>query len=145
MKKVHADLEFKEFEFSDEVSSYKYCNATGKLAGSKCDSTAKGYFTSETKPKYCNGVHPDPKPSDTTDQTPSDATSSEIVSSDGDTTSESSSPPEDSSSSNVSDVSSDGSSSESGESNDSSTDSESSENSSVDEGDNVTTVTANTG
>ncbi|MBR5473164.1 MAG: penicillin-binding protein, partial [Clostridia bacterium] len=146
MKKVHADLEYKEFEFSEDVSSYRYCNATGKLAGSKCDSTARGYFTDETKPKYCNGVHPDPKPSDTADETPSDATSSEITSSEGDTSSEAPPPDgEDSSSSDVSDVSSDGSSTESGESSDSSTDSESSENSSVDEGENVTTVTENTG
>ena len=125
MKKIHVDLEVKEFEYSEDVVSLRYCNATGKLAGSTCESTARGYFTADTKPKYCNGVHPVQQSTDTsTEETPSENTSSTVTSSEGDTSGESPPQEDESPPSDSTETSSDVSSTESSESSEGSTEQE---------------------
>lgn len=58
MSKIHKGLEYKEFEFSDEVLKRTYCRDSGLLAGSNCTDTALGYYVEGNIPKYCTGEHP---------------------------------------------------------------------------------------
>lgn len=56
--RIHEDLPDKEFEVSDKVVEKRYCQRTGKLAGSGCWS-AVGYFDADNLPEtcsYCQGV-----------------------------------------------------------------------------------------
>ncbi len=108
---VHKDLEYKEFEFSEDVIALRYCADSGLLPGDSCENIVIGYFDKNIDVAYCNGVHPVPEyvdpnaeqapPEETPDdteseiETPSDDTSSDIPpeedsSSEDDTTSDSS-------------------------------------------------------
>ena len=44
MKPVHTGLKYKDFTYSENVYSAKYCTASGKLAGEECTSTKVGYY-----------------------------------------------------------------------------------------------------
>lgn len=57
MSKIHKGLDEKEFEYSADVIEAKYCNITGKLAGSSCHSTSKGYYISGVEIETCSGSH----------------------------------------------------------------------------------------
>lgn len=82
MSKIHKGLEYKEFDFSDEVVKRTYCRDSGLLAGSNCTDTAVGYYVEGNIPKYCTGEHPvssyQQKPADEpeTDVTPTPETPS---------------------------------------------------------------------
>ncbi len=55
MDEIHKDLPEKEFEDTSEVVKKYYCTSTGKLASSKCYSTAPGWYVEEHLPSYCSG------------------------------------------------------------------------------------------
>ncbi len=50
---LHKGLEEKEFPKSNNVVEKRYCRSTGKLAGSNCSSTAKGWFKLSSLPAKC--------------------------------------------------------------------------------------------
>lgn len=56
MNKIHANLEYKTFEDTDECVQRSYCVGTGLLAGSKC-TRATGYYKVDNLPAvcHCNG------------------------------------------------------------------------------------------
>ncbi len=57
MQNVHKDLEYKEFELSEDVVTARYCMNTGLLAGSECEQVGIGYYIDLKDVKRCNGVH----------------------------------------------------------------------------------------
>lgn len=44
MKPVHTGLKYKDFNYSENVYSAKYCTASGKIATGECGSTMIGYY-----------------------------------------------------------------------------------------------------
>lgn len=50
---IHEGLEEKEFPKSDKVIEKRYCRVTGKLAGSNCSSTGKGWYKISSLPAKC--------------------------------------------------------------------------------------------
>ena len=50
---IHEGLEEKEFPKSDKVIEKRYCRVTGKLAGSNCGSTGKGWYKISSLPAKC--------------------------------------------------------------------------------------------
>ncbi len=50
MKRIHADLEAKEFPESDYVTKRKYCTETGLIATDKCTATAVGWYKTSYMP-----------------------------------------------------------------------------------------------
>ena len=76
MKEIHQDLEIKEFVYSEEIETKKYCRYTGKLAGKKCYWTGEGPFVKGVEVATCDGKHtststtPDPTPTPTPTPTP---------------------------------------------------------------------------
>ncbi len=50
MKRIHADLEAKEFPESEYVSKRKYCTETGLVATENCTSTAIGWYKTSYMP-----------------------------------------------------------------------------------------------
>ncbi len=103
MKRVHKDLEEKEFDLSTEVIEAKYCTITGKLAVPSCYSTATGYYVPDVEIETCKGGHPPPEPEDesasseeTSNQSESiESSSSEVISSESTTESEETTPSDD--------------------------------------------------
>lgn len=55
MDEIHKGLPEKEFEDTSEVVKKYYCTSTGKLASSRCYSTAPGWFNEDNLPSYCSG------------------------------------------------------------------------------------------
>lgn len=55
MKKVHADLEVKDFTKPDNIVSAKICLDSGKKATDKCKNTYTEIFVKGTVPKECDG------------------------------------------------------------------------------------------
>ena len=55
MDEIHKDLPEKEFEDTSEVVKKYYCTSTGKLASSRCYSTAPGWYNEDNLPSYCSG------------------------------------------------------------------------------------------
>ena len=51
---IHKDLPEKEFPKSSGTIQKSYCTATGKLAGSNCGSTKKGWYKITALPSVCN-------------------------------------------------------------------------------------------
>lgn len=58
MSSIHKELESKDFEFSEEVVKYTFCQATGKRASSECEKKSTGFCIKGTEIGYCSGVHP---------------------------------------------------------------------------------------
>ncbi len=54
MSKYLEDKDYKEFDLSSDVVEEEYCTYTGRLAGSICTSTAKGYYSEDNIPPVCN-------------------------------------------------------------------------------------------
>lgn len=50
---IHKGLEAKEFPKSDKVVEKTYCRVSGKLAGSNCTSTGKGWYKISNLPAKC--------------------------------------------------------------------------------------------
>ncbi len=81
MKDIHTGLKYKDFEYSKNVVKRLYCNETGLLATANCPSTSIGYYKKSYMPVCSHGGavrH---------DTNAGDITSSENVSSAGETTS----------------------------------------------------------
>lgn len=57
MRKVHSELEHKDFEYYEDLETYRYCVHTGGFALEGCESRV-GYYLPDNKPKMCSGVHP---------------------------------------------------------------------------------------
>ena len=110
MRPVHSGFKYKEFTYSENVYSSRYCTATGKLASDECESSKVGYYSKGSKVIRCDGVHDDA----TTDSQASQASSSQTQSSSSQTSVVSSSD-------ETSSESSDGETSESPQSSESST------------------------
>lgn len=55
MDEIHKDLAEKEFEDTSEAVKKYYCTSTGKLASSRCGSTAPGWYSEDNMPSYCSG------------------------------------------------------------------------------------------
>ena len=53
MNKIHADLDYLEFEDTEDCIQRSYCVGTGKLAGSGC-TRAVGYYKADNLPGICN-------------------------------------------------------------------------------------------
>ena len=122
MKKLHKDLEIKEFELSETVVEAQYCEATGKLALPSCENKSKGYYISDVEIETCTGEHPEPETEaeegeETSSETPSEDASSDVSSSEE--SSEESLPSEESSTTEEGDPSSEeGTTEEDGEGDD---------------------------
>ena len=58
MKKVHSELEHKDFEYYDDITTAKYCIHTGNIALKTCESRL-GYYLPGEKPAKCTGKHPE--------------------------------------------------------------------------------------
>lgn len=85
MRTVHANLEHKDFEYSDNVHAATFCSDSGLLAGESCENQGRGYYASGTIPGVCDGVHPEEeKDEDTSDdeKTESNTSSTESTNSD---------------------------------------------------------------
>ena len=57
MSQVHSQLEYREFDLSDQVVKKTYCRTSGNLAGRGCTDLATGYYLPDTEYDYCNGNH----------------------------------------------------------------------------------------
>ena len=55
MKKIHQDLEVKQFEKPDEIVSVKICKASGKKATDSCRDTYTEIFNKDSVPEECDG------------------------------------------------------------------------------------------
>lgn len=53
MNRIHADLDDKDFEYSDESVRRSYCTATGLLAGKACENKATGWYKIDNLPTRC--------------------------------------------------------------------------------------------
>ena len=53
MSRIHEDLEYKEFEVSDQAVFKRFCTVSGKCSRSGCSGEAYGYFKKSYTP-YCN-------------------------------------------------------------------------------------------
>ena len=84
MTAVHKDLEVKEFTFSTEVETKKYCRYTGKLAGKRCYWTGEGTYVVGVDVATCDGKHTSSNSSSSSSS--SNSSSSSSSSSGGSTT-----------------------------------------------------------
>ena len=50
---IHKGLPEKEFPKSNKTIEKRYCRETGKLAGSNCGSTGKGWYKIDSLPAVC--------------------------------------------------------------------------------------------
>lgn len=57
MSKLHKVLEFKEFEFNENVKKSYFCNKTGMLAAKNCEDAQLGYYFADTELEYCKSEH----------------------------------------------------------------------------------------
>ena len=53
MNKIHSNLPTKSFEYSKEIVKRTYCLDTGLIAGSKCVTTATGWYKRTSVPSTC--------------------------------------------------------------------------------------------
>ena len=60
MNKIHKGLPSKTFEFGDDIVRRSYCTHTGLIAGSKCESTATGWFKKDAIPSTCTNCSAGP-------------------------------------------------------------------------------------
>lgn len=60
MNKIHQNLPSKSFEFSDEIVKKSYCTHTGLIAGSRCSSTATGWYKVDSIPSTCTNCSAGP-------------------------------------------------------------------------------------
>ena len=69
MADIHANLEYKDFPFSENVVKLTYCRESGGIATEYCTNTDYGYYKESNKPDYCT-VHtgaPEPEPDDSSE------------------------------------------------------------------------------
>lgn len=66
MFEIHKDLDYKEFEISDDVIEAKYCNVTGALAVPSCYSKSTGYYVPGVQIETCKGGHKKPEQEENT-------------------------------------------------------------------------------
>lgn len=71
MTEVHKNLEFKEFELSEDYETKKYCSYSGNLAGEKCYGKKDGMFIPGVEVKVCDGKHYSTETSSTASDTSS--------------------------------------------------------------------------
>ena len=64
--KIHKGLEEKEFPKSDKVVEKRYCRSSGKLAGTNCSSTGKGWYKLTNLPAKCTSCTEAPVSENTT-------------------------------------------------------------------------------
>lgn len=109
MQEVHKNLEFKEFELSEDYEIREYCTYSGKIASDKCRSTKEGMYIPGVEVEVCDANHSSSSydsstssSSDTSSAASSSGTSS-ITSSESQTDNTSSNESTDSSSSSSSD------------------------------------------
>lgn len=79
MEELHADLEYKEFPYSENVVRLTYCRESGGIATDYCTDTDYGYYKESNMPDYCT-VHsgaPEPEPDPDTDSDGNNDESSE--------------------------------------------------------------------
>lgn len=80
MSEVHDDLEYKQFEESENVVKRSFCTETGFLANKNCKK-ATGYYKVGKTPSKCKGEHESEEKEDKKDKKTSSATSSAASSS----------------------------------------------------------------
>lgn len=102
MQEVHKNLEYKEFELSEDYEMREYCSYSGNIASEKCRSTKEGMFIPGVEVKVCDGKH---YSTESEDSSSSEASSTEASSGTSSVTS-SESKPEDTSSTESTDSSS---------------------------------------
>ena len=75
MADIHANLEYKDFPYSNNVVKLTYCRESGGIATEYCTNTDYGYYKESNKPDYCS-MHtgtPEPESDDSSDSSGNDS------------------------------------------------------------------------